>query len=67
MWDQWKRGELCIVLVGKLEGKRPLGRLRCRWEDNFKVYLEEDRLWGMDCIDPFQVRARWWALVNMVI
>jgi len=55
------------VLVGKLEGKRPLGRLRCRWENNIKVYLEEDRLWGMDCIDPAQVRASWWALVNMVI
>jgi hypothetical protein len=67
MWHQWKRGELHIVLVGKLEEKRPLGRLRFRWENNIKVYLEEDRLWGMYCIDPAQVRASWWALVNMVI
>ena len=56
-----------MVLVGKLEGKRPLGRLGYRWEDHSKVYLEEDRLWGMDCIDPAQVRVRRWALVNMVI
>lgn len=54
-------------LVGKREGKSPLGRRRLRWENNIKVYLEEDRLWGMDCIDPAQVRASWWALVNMVI
>jgi hypothetical protein len=44
-----------------------LRRLKYKWEDNIKAYLEEDRLWGMDCIDPGQVRARWWALVNMVI
>ena len=29
------------VLVGKPEGKKPLGRLRCRWEDNIKTDLEE--------------------------
>ena len=29
------------VLVGKLEGKRPLGRPRCRWEDNVKIDLQE--------------------------
>ena len=29
------------VLVGKTEGKRPLGRPRCRWEDNIKMYLQE--------------------------
>jgi len=29
------------VLVGKPEGKRPLGRLRHRWEDNIKMYLQE--------------------------
>jgi hypothetical protein len=37
----------CRVLVGKPEGKRPLGRPGCRWEDNFKVDLRE-----MDWIDP---------------
>jgi len=29
------------VLVGKPEGKRPLGRPRCRWKDNIKMYLQE--------------------------
>jgi hypothetical protein len=43
MWHPWKRGELHTILVGKLERKRPLGRLGCRWEDNIKVYLNEVR------------------------
>jgi len=37
------------VLVGKPKGKRPLGRPRCRWEDNIKMDLQEVRgLWGLD-------------------
>ena len=38
------------VLVGKPEGKRPLGRPRCRWEDNIKMDLQEvgKGLWGLD-------------------
>jgi hypothetical protein len=32
------------ILVGKLEGKRPLGRPRCREEDNIKMYLKEIRV-----------------------
>ena len=36
------------VLVGKLEGKRPLGRPRCRWEDNIKMDLQKVGLGGMD-------------------
>ena len=32
---------VCRVLVGKPEGKRPLGRPRRRWEDNIKMYLQE--------------------------
>jgi hypothetical protein len=36
------------VLVGKPEGKRPLGRLRHRWEDNIKVDLQEVGFGGMD-------------------
>jgi hypothetical protein len=35
-------------LVGKPEGKRPLGRLRCRWEDNIKMNLREIGWGGMD-------------------
>jgi hypothetical protein len=55
------------VLVGKYEGKRPLGRLRCRWEDNIKMDLQEVGCWCMDWIELTQVRDRWRAPVNAVI
>ena len=42
-----KRG-VCSVLVGKYEEKRPLGRLRRRWEDNIKMDLQEVGCGGMD-------------------
>jgi len=45
------------VLVGKPEGKRPLGRLRLRWEDNIMMDLQEMR-WGMDWIELAQDRDR---------
>jgi hypothetical protein len=43
-----KRRDICSVLVGKPEGKRPLGRPRRRWEDNIKVDLQEVRCENMD-------------------
>jgi hypothetical protein len=55
------------VLVGKPEGKRPLGRHRLRWDDNIKMYLQEARCEGMDWIDVAQYRDRWRALVNEVM
>jgi hypothetical protein len=39
------------VLVGKTEGKRPLGRWRHKWEDNIKIYFREIEWSGMDWID----------------
>jgi len=55
------------VLLGKLEGNRPLGRPRRRWG----VYIKKDRQevgWGsMDWIDLARDRDRWWALVNAVM
>ena len=45
-------------LVGKPEGKRPLGRHRRRWEDNFKMYLQEVGCWGVDWIELGQDRNR---------
>jgi len=55
------------VLVGKPEGKRPLGRPRRRWEDNIKVDLKEV---GGDCGDWMELaqdRDRWRALVSTVM
>ena len=55
------------VLVGKPEGKRPLGRPRRRWEDNIKMGLQEVGCGGMDWIELAQDRDRWRALVNAVM
>ena len=55
------------VLVWKSEGKRPLGRLRCRWEENIKMDLQAVVCWGMDWIKLAQDRDRWQALVNAVM
>jgi hypothetical protein len=55
------------VLVGKPEGKRPLGRPRHRWYDNIKMDLQEVGCGGMDWIELAQDRDRWRALVNAVM
>ena len=55
------------VLVGKPEGKRPLGRLRRRWEDNIKMDLQEVGCGGMDWIELAHDTDRWRALVNAVM
>ena len=55
------------VLVGKPEGKRPLGRPRRRWEDNIKMDLQEVGCGGMDWIELAQDRDKWRALVNAVM
>jgi hypothetical protein len=53
--------------VGKLKGKRPLGRCRRIWEDNIKIDLLEEGCGGLDWIDLAQDRDRWRALVNVVM
>jgi hypothetical protein len=55
------------LLVGKAEGKRLLGRPRCRWVDNIKIDLREVEWDGMDWIDLAQNRDQWRALVNTVM
>ena len=55
------------VLVGKPEGKRPLGRPRRRWEDNIKMDLEEVRRGCGDWMELSQDRDRWRALVSTVM
>jgi hypothetical protein len=54
------------VLVGEPEGKRPLGRLMSRWDDNIKVHHQEVGCGGMDWNEPAQDMYRWRALVNAV-
>jgi len=55
------------VLVRKSEGKRPLGRTRCRWEDNIKVDFQEVGGGCGDWMELAQDRDRWRALVSTVM
>jgi hypothetical protein len=55
------------LFVGKPKGKRPLGRLRCRWIDNIKLGLSEMGLGGVDWIVLAQDRYRRRALVKAVM
>jgi hypothetical protein len=55
------------LLVGSPEGKRPLGRPRCRWVGNIKMDLVEIRWVGVGWICLAQDRYRWKALVNVVM
>jgi hypothetical protein len=54
-------------LVGKPEGKRPMGKHRSKWDYNIKMDLQEVRCGGVDCIELAQDRDRWRALVNAVM
>jgi hypothetical protein len=55
------------VLVGRLEGKRPVGRPRRRWEDKTKMDLREIGIYGANWIRLAQDRVRWRACVNTVM
>jgi hypothetical protein len=55
------------ILVGRPEGRRPLGRPKHRWEDNIKMDLREIGFGDVDWIHLVQDRDRWWAVVNMVM
>jgi hypothetical protein len=55
------------ILVGKPEGKRPLGRPRRKLMDNIKVDLREIGWHGVDWIDMAQDRDQWRAIVNTVL
>jgi hypothetical protein len=60
-------GEVYRVLVGKPEGKRPLGRPKRRWDDNIKMYLQEIGYGSMDRNELAENRDRWRELVNVVM
>jgi hypothetical protein len=53
--------------VGKLEGKRPLGRARHKWEGNMKTDLREIGFGGVEWIYTAQDRDRWRSLLNTVM
>jgi hypothetical protein len=55
------------VLVGRLEGKKPLGRHRRRWEDNIKMDLREIGINGANWIQMAQDRFQWRAFVNTIM
>jgi hypothetical protein len=59
--------KLYKVLVGKPEGKRPLGRPRHRWEDGIRMDLRETGLGGVDWIRLAQDRDRWRAVVSAMM
>ena len=68
MWNVWRKGEVCTrFLLGKPEGKRPLGRPGRRWEDNIKMDLEEVGRGCGDWMELAEDRVRWRALVSTVM
>ena len=62
-----ERKDVYRDLVGKPEGKRPLGRPRRRWKDNIKMDLYEVGCGGMNWIDLAKDRDTWQALVKAVM
>jgi hypothetical protein len=69
-WAYSTNGEkrnACRILVGKAEGKRPLGSPRHRWVNNIQMVLREIGWGGMDWIELAQDRNQWRALVNTVM
>jgi hypothetical protein len=66
MWHAWERN-VYRVLMGKPEGKRPLGRPRHRWEDGVRMNLREIGWESADWIQLAQDRDQWQAVVNTVM
>jgi hypothetical protein len=62
-----EEGKVYKVLVGKPEGKRPLGRPRRRWEDGIIMDLREIGFGGVDWMRLAQDRDRWRAVVSAVM
>jgi hypothetical protein len=67
MWYAGRGQKIYTVLVGKLEGKRPLGRPKRRLEDGIRMDLREIGLGVVDWIRLAQDRDRWRAVVSAVI
>jgi len=68
MWHVWvRRGGLYRVLVGKREGRIPLGRPRRRWVDNIRMDLQEVECGYMEWTGLAQDRDSWRTLVSAVM
>jgi hypothetical protein len=67
MWHAWGGVGVYRVLVGRPEGKKPLGRPRRRWKDNIKMDLREIGIDGANWIRLAQDRVQWRAFVSMVM
>jgi hypothetical protein len=63
----WEKRNVYRILVGKPEGRRPLGRPRRKWVDNIKIDLREIGRDGVDWVDRAQDRDQWKVLVNTVM
>jgi hypothetical protein len=63
----WEERSAYGLLLGKLEGNRPLGKPRRRWVDNIKMDLGELEWGDVDWIVLAQDRDRWKVLVNSVL
>jgi hypothetical protein len=63
----WEKRDAYRLLVGKPEGKRPLGRPRRRWVDNIRMDLAEAGWGDVDWIGLAKDRNRWRAVVNSVL
>jgi hypothetical protein len=66
MYLAWERN-VNRVLMGKPEGKRPLGRPRSKWKDEIRIDFMEIGWGSVDWIQMAQDRDRWLALVNTVM
>jgi transposase len=67
MWHAWGRGEVYRVLLGRPEGKRPVGRPRRRWEDHIKMDLREIGIDGARWIQLAQDRVQWRAFLKTLM
>jgi hypothetical protein len=68
MWHAWEEGRGAYrILVGRPDGKIPLGRPRHRWNDNIKMDLWEIGSNGAKWIQLAQDKVRFWAFVNTVM
>jgi hypothetical protein len=62
-----EKRHICKLFVGKPEGRRPLGRQKCRLVDNIKMVLIKIGWGGVDWIGLAQDMDKWRALVNTVM